>query len=748
MIPILYAQTDPAFTSNGMGRLAEATSCTVTEVRNGEYELELTYPITGKLYNYIQEGRIVAATHDDQGDRQRFIIYRRSAPINGLVTFYAHHISYKLNDIVLDPVTATSAAAAMSLMETQTTPVNPFTMEIDRVVTSGTFKTDIPMSVRAALGGTRGSVLEVFGGEYEWDNMRVILHAHRGESSGITIRYGKNMTDLTQTYDELGTYDAVFPYWYQEGDGLVVIPEKYVVRQGVTNPRIAAVDFTQDFQEKPDPAALKARAESWLSNNRPWVPNENIKIKFIQLWQTEEYKDVAALQRLHLCDRVNVYYPALGIEVDDVEIIKVVYNVLLDRYDEMELGEARSTFGETLIKPVIQEVEGIVQNYPTKSFMQNAIDDATTAITGGAGGVFKFKFNANDQPVEFLILDTGNEATAENVWRWNAAGLGHSPNGYDGPYDDLAILANGDINASRIRTGTMSAEHIKGGTLSMGGTTAEGSYGDGVIQIYDASDRLIFNLDKLGLNHYGYDFADNREERIHIHDAEIDGYARNNGGAWRFASRIANAAVVAGYDGVATDGMMIETVNGHMVIRSSDYIFIDADRIYANDVQVLGATPEVGETDPDTAVRYIYFSPGSGTGQVYIPDQFGFVKYDGSTYLVNVASSSDKRLKKNIKPSTINALEALKRVEYYEFDFIKGDIHKNIGYVAQQLEEIIPSAVFDVPDKMDKDRNPISITKKINDSELLIYATAAIKELNEKVTGLEARIAELEKTKE
>lgn len=499
MIPILYMRTDRDFTSNGIGRLTEATSCIVTEVRNGEYELELVYPITGKYYSWIKEGRIIAATHDDHGDRQLFKVYRHSAPINGLVTFYAHHISYELNNIILDPIEeTTSAGAVFSRMEHSTTPENPFTMWTV-VSTSGTFSTDVPMPVRAALGGVRGSVLDVFGGEYEWDNFTVRMHAQRGTNSGITVRYGKNLTDITQTYDELGIYNAVIPYWYQDGT-LVVLPEKYVAQQGAASLVYAALDLTQEFQDPPEVEDLRSRAASLLTSNRPWVPKENIKIKFLQLWQTEEYKEVAALQRLSLCDRVNVYYPELGVEVENVEIIKVVYNVLLDRYDEMELGEAKSTLSQALTDPFREEVEGIVQNYPTKSTMQAAIDEATKAITGGGGGVFRWGFNANGQPIELAVLDTGDKDTAVNVWRWNDAGLGHSGNGYDGPYDDFAILANGSINASAIRTGSMSASMIRGGTLDLGGTTASTSYGDGSIHLYDSNDVQIGTIDKNGVS--------------------------------------------------------------------------------------------------------------------------------------------------------------------------------------------------------------------------------------------------------
>lgn len=492
MIPILYDSTETDFTSNGLGRLSEATSCIVTEARNGEYEMELKYPITGRLYNQINEGMIVSCTHDDKGDRQPFVIYRRSAPMNGIVVFSGHHKSYELNDIILDPIEATSAADAFAQMEQSTTPANPYTMWTD-VITGGTFKTEVPKSVRAALGGTRGSVLDVFGGEYEWDGMTVYLKAHRGVNSGVTIRYGKNLTDLTQTYDALGTYDAVVPYWYQEEDGLVVLPEKYVARQGVTNPKIAVLDLTQDFEEKPEPADLRTRATSWLTNNRPWVPNENIKIKFIQLWQTEEYKDVAALQRLHLCDRVNVYYPELGIEVDNVEIIKVVYNVLLDRYDEMELGDARSTFAETIIAPVQEAIETATQDMATRSYTKQAVDHATQLITGGMGGNVVFRYDADGYPIEILIMDTKDIATAEHVLRININGIGFSSTGINGPYTSAWTL-DGQFVADFITAGTMSANRIRGGTFELGGA----NNGNGVLIVRDANGNEIGRWDNQG----------------------------------------------------------------------------------------------------------------------------------------------------------------------------------------------------------------------------------------------------------
>lgn len=496
MIPILYDSSETTFTSNGLGRLAECSSCRVTEIRNGEYECEFTYPTTGRLYDQIVEGMIIACTHDDQGDRQPFVIYRRSAPINGVVTFNAHHYTYLLNNIIMEPYTAQSAGAAFILFKNNTINANPFTFWTDNT-TEGTAKSEIPISVRAALGGTEGSVLDAFHGEYEWDVKTVKLHAQRGTDSGITIRYGKNLTDITQTKDELGTYNSAVGYWLgDDANGQQTLVHTGVISsQGVTSFVPVVLDLSAEFETPPSVLQLNAKTRSVLADTKPWEPNENIKIKFAQLWQTEEYKDVAALQRLSLCDRVSVYYPQLGVEVNNVEIIKVVYNVLLDRYDEMELGQPTSTLAQTLLKPYEEGIKNALKNTVTRSMMQAAIEHATQLITGGYGGTFKWKYNADGEPIELLILEYGDETIVpQHVWRWNAAGLGHSSNGYAGPYDAVAITMDGQINANAITVGKLSASMIEGGTLKVGGS----GNGNGTILIYDAHNNLIGTLDNTG----------------------------------------------------------------------------------------------------------------------------------------------------------------------------------------------------------------------------------------------------------
>ena len=184
MIPILYAAEETAFESNGIGRLVDALRCEVTEERNGIYELELDYPITGRWYSYIEIGCYIGAIHDDHHDVQPFEVYKVSAPIDGIVTFYAHHISYQLSGIILQPFYATSITDLFNQIPAQSVNSNPFTFWTDKVVGSP-FTLSVPSAVRQILAGQQGSVLDVYGtGEYKFDKYTVRLYLHRGSDTG------------------------------------------------------------------------------------------------------------------------------------------------------------------------------------------------------------------------------------------------------------------------------------------------------------------------------------------------------------------------------------------------------------------------------------------------------------------------------------------------------------------------------------------------------------------------------------
>lgn len=346
MKPILYAHDETSFTSAGLAILSDCISFTVEEELNGTYEAEFEYPVTGRHYDLIQEGLIVGATHDDSGVLQPFEIYKRSAPIDGKVKFNAHHISYRLSKMVTMPFTATTVTGALASIEANIIGDNPFSFSTD-MASAGDLKIEEPSAVRAILGGEENTLLQVYGGEFEFDKFDVILHTERGTATDVEIRYGKNLSDLTQEIDESETYNAIVPFWKASTGGTIVtLPEVYIANDPDAELTMMPLNLTDQFSKKPTVAQLRSKAEEKFDAGKPWIPNETIEVDFVALWQTDEYAQYAELQRVHLGDSVSVYYPALGVIANSQRVVKTVYNTLLDRYDEITLNELKDTLAD------------------------------------------------------------------------------------------------------------------------------------------------------------------------------------------------------------------------------------------------------------------------------------------------------------------------------------------------------------------------------------------------------------------
>ena len=495
MIPVLFDAAASTFKTNGLGRLSSAKSCKVTEERNGQFELEMDYPISGEHYGDIALSRIICAVPADGKDPQPFRIYQISKPLNGVVTVYARHISYRLSLIPAVPTdeTASSAEGALKLLKANAAEECPFSFESD-VTTEGTYTIDTPASIRSQLGGTSGSVLDVYGGEYEWDNWTVRLHKARGYDTGIVLRYGKNITDIKQEESIESTVTGVLPFWRQEGeDGVTQVLGDMVYSDNADKypfHMTMVLDLSQEYESAPTKEQLEERAEKYIENNDIGVPDVNISVSFIALWQTEDYKDIACLERVNLCDQIEVEFPTLGVSAT-AKVIKTVYNVLLERYESIEIGSARTNLSD-VIAANKQNIESSQKK--TTSFMQKAISYATKLIQGGLGGHVVMNVNAAGQPNEILIMDTDDIATAVNVIRMNVNGIGFSKNGYNGPFT-TAWTIDGAFNADFIVSGTMQADRIKGGVLTLGGEDDV----NGELMVLNADGDIVGIWDKDGI---------------------------------------------------------------------------------------------------------------------------------------------------------------------------------------------------------------------------------------------------------
>lgn len=459
MIPILYASNETNFSTNGLGALCDAISCRVSEERNGVYELEMVYPISGRGFPDIADRSIIKAIPSPYRAPQLFRVYRHTKPLGGSVTFYARHISYDLSGVPVRPFTSGSAAEAMTGIVPASAIDNPFEFWTDKqTIASYDYKT--PANARSILGGVEGSILDVYGGEYEFDNFTVKLYANRGRDNGVTIRYGKNLIDLEQERNISNVYTGVYPYWVDnEGLSLVTCEPEIVKAEGKFGfEKILIVDFSSDFQEAPTPEQLKERAERYIRDNKIGVPSVSITTNFVALDQTVEYAGLRLLEKCDLCDTVTVQFEKLGVNVK-AKIIKIVTDVLREKYESVEIGDAKANFTDTVTQT---EVE--LQNKPSKSDLETAVSGATQLITGQKGGTIHIRRTADGKPYELVITDTDSITTAINVWRWNVSGLGFSSNGYNGPYT-TAITQDGKISADFILAGSLNAEIIRAGII-------------------------------------------------------------------------------------------------------------------------------------------------------------------------------------------------------------------------------------------------------------------------------------------
>lgn len=475
LIPILYAASETDFTTNGIGLLTDAVSCTVTEERNGAYEATLVYPAKGHLAEYIAEDAIIKAKANDTDEPQLFRIYKSGKQIGSNTTWNAEHISYELtgNPVERFSVSGVNAEQALNRLLAAAVFKHKYTATSDITTVNSTSIADV-VSVRKALGGVEGSILDTWGGEYHFNNYRIELLKARGADNGVTIEYGKNLTDAKQERNISNIVTAIFPYAKYTPEGtenevFVSLKEKTLVHADAANyayKRCEIVDFSSEWESGTiiTEDMLRAKAEAYLEKIST-EPDINITLSYAQLKKTKDYKNIQAMESVALCDTVKVRIDKLQIEAT-AKIVKAKYDSLKERYDTMEIGSVRTNLTKQLTATQQEITDSIKRNQTRaeqiKKQIEQTIVDVTAAITGNSGGYVVLYPEKN--PQEIYILDQPELSKAKNVWRWNLAGLGHSNTGVNGKFT-TAITADGQIVADFITAGELTGSILRAGTV-------------------------------------------------------------------------------------------------------------------------------------------------------------------------------------------------------------------------------------------------------------------------------------------
>ena len=356
--PILYKANETNFEHLGVSVLSDASKCHVSREKNGIYILEFDYPINGKDVEKIKEGMYIKSDAGYRTKNQRFIVSKITKTQNEF-KIYCQHISQvktTMNAIRPDiTVTSVSAVGALrawrdNLLDSR----EEFFVQSDiSTLNSTTWKVENIENARDALGGKAGSILDVWGGEYEFDNLNITLHKSMGIDNPTIIAYGKNLLDLEQEQSILETYTSVFPFKKYTDDNnreqLITLPEILLDSTHLnkfTHRRILKVDFSSDENLK-TVEQLRSKAKSYIKSNNVGVPKTNLKINYQDLSKVEGVFDNPALEQIDLCDRLKIYYNELGILNENAKVVKVIWDVILEENHEIEVGDGRSSFTDS-----------------------------------------------------------------------------------------------------------------------------------------------------------------------------------------------------------------------------------------------------------------------------------------------------------------------------------------------------------------------------------------------------------------
>lgn len=748
MHPILYTSiTEGTVPSHyGVGVLNDCLKCEVKEQRNGAYELELEYPSEGLHASAIVPNAVIKAKPNYTDLPQLFRIYKVSKSINGRFQASAQHIVYDLSGKVITSGTAASCTAACLLLTGQ---AGNFNITTDKTV-SAAFKITEPSSVRSWFGGKTGSILDVYGpGEWAYNNFSAEFKAARGQDRGVTIRYGKNLTELSQTLDMSNLVSAIVPY-YKAQDGTVTAGAAVSTGLvGVQNER--AVDFTSNVDPEsavPIVTQLATAAASYIANNNFTILKNNITLDFVQIKELTE--------RVDLCDTVHIYFEPLGITAT-AKCIETTWDVLNERYMETVFGDPKTNIADTLLN-----TQKEVQDKPSVTAMEQAINEATELITGNLGGyVVLHDSNGDGKPDEILIMDDEDISQAVNVWRWNQGGLGFSPNGYAGPYDPVAIDMLGRISATSITTGTLNANLIKAGIISdvQGNSTIDMTNGEAKMKNFKA----ISELDLI-------DASNNVRASIKYSSAgEASFYVYNSSGTATGVLQChptqgamlalkdlngTNDSIKAGGNGIGGGWLetrnydnertflVDNTANGNCVVEIWDPNENNEAQLrlidHAGNHDVIAQVTAYGGRVDVNNGGYIYGSlrvyNSGGVLDLYDAQYLNIqcLGRTGNITCVSLTQTSSRKVKENIKP--MEDFRKILDLEAVSFDFKNKNRGTNKrGFIAEDVEKVLPNLVTPETE---------TLPASLDYLGMIPYLQAVIKDQEKRITALEKIIKE------
>lgn len=740
MIPILYDSIVEGQIPNhfGLGSLTDTISAKVTEERNGAYEIVLEYPSSGIHAEDIAPNRFIMAKPNFTDAPQIFRIYKIGKDMGGKFQVFGQHISYDLSGKVV-PSGVTGGSATASVLALKNNGGGNFNITTD-IVSSRTFRVDVPSSTRSWFGGKEGSLLDIYGGEWKYDNYNCSLLSSRGTNRGVQIRYGKNLTQLSQELDMSSLVTGVYGYAVNSNTNVVTTGSKISTGLALDVPHDIAIDFSNEVNWESSTAIatqLNNLATNYVSNNSAALINikNSITLDFVQM------KDLA--DRVDLCDTVSVFFEALGISAS-VKCIKTEWDVLEERYTRTSFGDARTNIADT-ISTQTKKLEVV----PTSSEMASAVKRATELITGNLGGyVILHDADGDGKPDEILIMNTEDTATATEVWRWNKNGLAYGTS-YSGPFNTLALTSDGQIVATAITSGVLNADLIKAGTIEDTNHNSSINMTSGEAKLKNLTARQKLVLVDASNNERGNWKFNGSECHFAIRDSNLQNvgeiWSNSDGGQIRlsntsqkYAVNITTSSTGGSFGAYYSDGSSKVYLADYLQILHSNgqakaYLGNTFNMYHTNGNSLIrimrngygrGQLDLYNESGTACATLYGDGGLGLGSGGSYTITGIGST---GVLTCVSLVQTSSRKTKENIKP--IEDSEKILDLQAVSFDFKDKDRGTDKrGFIAEDVAEVLPNLVTN------------GETPSLNYVEMIPYLQDVIKKQEARIKALEEKL--------
>ena len=433
MKPILYKANETTFETYGLGEI-DATKALVTRERNGNYTLYIEYPASGRLASVFKNDMRIKSDAGLRTKNQTFYISRIVKSSKGIIKIYAKHISHLTEFMAMRNRTLVNGTAsnALSIWASNTLGGIRFDTWSD-ITTSNRTSWDIAnvKNAREALGGKEGSILDVWGGEFEFDNTTIRLHKQLGRKSPIVLEYGRNILSAEDEQDIDSTYTSIYPYATYTPDSTgstdghseaitVELPEKYIDSKyvGLYNERrVEIVDFSSSFKEKEVPTAekLKSLANAYIINNNVGLPKINTKIEYVDLSKAQDHASNQILEEAELCDIVPIYYPPIGITSEDGKLTTIVFDVLRGVNDSVEVGTIGEGIRSAMTSGLATQVSDIAKS------QKQLADNLPKYLLNAQGN--KVWYNQPDANIEHKVGDIWFEKNGlyDRMYIWNGS---------------------------------------------------------------------------------------------------------------------------------------------------------------------------------------------------------------------------------------------------------------------------------------------------------------------------------------